>query len=146
MLEMENKLNFSIQTLLSEKDGKVSAPISPLLFAEEMAKKTGIEFNRLARVWFVDDSINQIKEDVLYTGHDTLIIGHDLQNDLMLSLWVDIGIGGVPIAMSFRSDREILMTKVYQNEPYERKLTEQEVRLIFDFVFSNPDCLGIHQR
>lgn len=143
---MENKLKFSIQTLLSEKDGKVSAPMSPMLFAEEMSKQIGVKFNRLARVWFEDETINQIKEDVLYTGHDTLIIGHDILNDLMLSLWVDIGVGGVPIAMVFRSDREILMTKIYQNEPYERKLTEQEVRLIFDFVFSNPDSLGIHHR
>jgi hypothetical protein len=142
---MENKLKFSIQTLLSEKDGKVSAPMSPLLFAEEISKNTGLKFNRLARVWFEDETINQNKEEVLYTGHDTIIIGHDILNDLMLSLWVDIGIGGIPIAMVFRSDREILMTKIYQNEPYERKLTEKEIRLIFEFVFSNPDCLGIHQ-
>jgi len=143
---MEKKLKFSIQTLLSEKDGKVSAPMSPMLFAEEMSKKTGLKFNRLARVWFEDEAINQIKEDVLYTGHDTLIVAHEILNDLMLSLWVDIGIGGVPIAMAFRSDREILMTKVYYQEPYERKLTEQEVQLIFDFVFSNPDSLDIIQR
>jgi len=61
---MEKKLKFSIQTLLSEKDGKVSAPMSPMLFAEEMSKKTGLKFNRLTRVWFEDEAINQIKEDV----------------------------------------------------------------------------------
>lgn len=142
---MENKLKFSIQTLLSQKDGEVSAPMSPFLFAEEMSKRTGIKFNRLARVLFDDEAFNQIKEDVLYTGHDTLIIAHDMLVDLMLSLWVDIGVGGIPVAMVFRSDREILLTKIYNEQPYSRKLTEQEVRQIFDFVFSNPDCLGIYQ-
>ena len=142
---MENKLKFSIQTLLSQKDGKVSGPMSPFLFAKEMAERTGVQFNRLARVLFADESVNQIKEDVLYTGHDSLIIGHDILNDLMLSLWVDFGVGGVPVAIVFRFDWEILITKIYQNQPYERKLTEEEVRQIFDFVFSNPDSLGIHQ-
>src|SRR3954470_10686322 len=96
---MENKLKFSIQTLLSEKDGKVSAPMSPMLFAEEIVKYAGHKFNRLARVWFADETINQIKEDNGFTGHDTLIIGLQQPDDLMLTLWVDIGIGGVPIAL-----------------------------------------------
>jgi hypothetical protein len=143
---MENKLKFRIQTLLSEKDGKVSAPMAPMLFAEGMSKHTGIQFNRLARVLFEDEAINQIKEDVLYTGHDTLIMGHDISDDLLLSLWVDIGIGGIPIAMVFRSDGEILMTKVYYDEPYVRKLTEQEVWQIFDAVFLNPDLMAIIQK
>jgi hypothetical protein len=143
---MNSKFKFSIQTLLSEKDGKVSAPMSPMLFAEEMQKRTGLQFNRLARVWFDDETINQIAEDNGYTGHDTLIIGHEVSNDLMLSLWVDIGIGGVPIAMCFLSDKEILMTKVYGDEPYERKLTDPEIREIFENIFSNPGQLAIIEK
>jgi len=35
---MEQEFKFRIQSLLSQKEDKVSGPMSPMLFAEEMAK------------------------------------------------------------------------------------------------------------
>jgi hypothetical protein len=142
---MTTPLQISIQSLLSEKDGKVSAAMSPMLFFQEVSKSTGLPFNRLARVWLGDERINQMREDGGYTGHDTLLLASQYQNDLMLTIWVDTGVGGIPIAMGYQSDREVLMTTIYEREKFVRKLTESEVRAIFEAVYANPSLLAIGQ-
>ncbi|MEZ2338366.1 hypothetical protein AB6735_22150 [Mucilaginibacter sp. RCC_168] len=142
---MKGTIKFTIQTLLSRTDGKVSGPMSPMLFAKEMAQSVGFKFNRLARVWFADERINQRKEDGGLTGHDTLIIGAVYTNDLWLSLWVDSGVGGIPIAMTNQLDRIIDNTSVYDGERFARKLTEQEIQEIFNAVFLDPGQINIKE-
>jgi len=137
------KLNYRIQSLLSEKDGKISGPMSPMLFAEEMAKSSGVKFNRLARLWFDDDRINQCHEDGGLTGHDTLLIGTMYDNDFLLTLWVDLGTSGVPIAMAYLSDKDIQFTEVYPKHHFARKLTEAEVKEVFEAVFADLSQLDI---
>lgn len=143
---MEKYFKFSIQTLLSQADGKVSGPMSPFLFAQEMGKATETKFNRLARVWFDDETINQFEEDGSFTGHDTLLIGTQHKNDLHLTLWVDTGIGGVPVAMVYQSDREVVVTPVYQQQAYVSKLSEENIREIFNSVFDHPEQIAIIQK
>lgn len=119
--------------------------MSPFLFAKDMAKQTEFKYNRLARVWFEDERIFQIYENGEgLTGHDTLIIGCQYSNDLWLSLWVDSGVGGMPVAMGFQSDREITVTPIYEQAEYARKLTLQEIQEVFDYVFANPREMAIH--
>src|ERR1700748_253576 len=146
MHKMENrgKFEFSIQSLLTEKEGRISGPMSPTLFAKEMAEKSGFKYNRLARLWFADESINQCREDGGLTGHDTLLIGTMYSNDLMLGLWVDAGIGGVPIALAYRSDGgEVFFTEIYPQQPYVRHLTKCEVKQIMQSVFDDPTQINI---
>ncbi|HZY37396.1 MAG TPA: hypothetical protein VFE53_12140 [Mucilaginibacter sp.] len=138
-------LKFNIQSLLSEKEGNVSGPMSPMLFAKEMALSADFKFNRLARVWFDDERINQKREDGGLTGHDTLIIGTVYKNDVWLSLWVDLGVGGMPIAMVYQSDNEVEITPVYLQEKYTRNLSASEIGEIFNFVFSNINQINIKQ-
>lgn len=141
---MKHPFNFSIQNLLSEtKQGSISAPMSPMLFAKEMARQEQFKFNRLARVWFEDERINQCKEDGSYTGHDTLIIGCQYSNDLWLSLWVDSGTGGIPVGMCYESDKETVCTPVYTQKRYAVKLSHEQITEIFDYVFSNPETIAI---
>src|SRR3978361_130577 len=121
---MEKKLQFRTQSLLSQKDGKVSGPMSPMLFAKEMAQSADFKYNRLARLWFDDERINQKYEDGGLTGHDTLIIGTIYENDVWLSLWVDSGTGGMPVAMAYQSGNEVQFTPVYKKEKYARSLSE----------------------
>jgi hypothetical protein len=142
---MENKLKFRIQSLLSKKDGHISGPMSPTLFAREMAKSVGFKYNRLARVWCEDERINQHYEDRGLTGHDNLIIGMIYKNDVWLSLWVDTGVGGIPIAMAFKSEPEIDFAPVYKKERFAKNLTEAEVKEIFDSIFSDSDQLNIKE-
>jgi hypothetical protein len=139
----KQQFTFSIQSLLSEKGGHVSGPMSPTLFAKEMAQHVGFKYNRLARVWFADERINQCREDGGLTGHDTLLIGTVYSNDLWLSLWVDSGAGGTPVAMAYRSDGEVQVTPVYEEAHFARKLTVAEISEVFQSVFGDPAQLNV---
>lgn len=146
-MEKEEKFTFSIQSLLTEKEGHISGPMSPTLFAKEMAEQSGFKYNRLARLWFADERINQCYEDGGLTGHDTLLIGTVYKDDIMLTLWVDAGVGGTPIGMAFRSDNgEVAMTEVYAGQRYARKLTQAEVKEIFKSVFDDPTIINIKKQ
>lgn len=140
---MKDQLKFKVQNLLSRKGDTISAPMSPMLFAKEMASQNKVKFNRLARVRFNDDTIHQIAEAGGYTGHDTLIIATKYANDLYLSLWVDEGVHGIPVAMSFQSDREIIITPAYNEAKYARKLSLDELKEVFTYIFENPSVLDI---
>ncbi|MBS0027223.1 hypothetical protein ACTJJ0_12220 [Chitinophaga sp. 22321] len=134
---------FTIQNLLSRKGDKISAPMSPMLFAKEMASQRKEKFNRLARVWFEDETIHQVQEDGGYTGYDTLIIASQFANDLSLTLWVDEGTQGIPVALAFQSDKEVIITPAYSEAKYARKLSVSEIEEIFTYVFDNPSALDI---
>jgi hypothetical protein len=119
--------------------------MSPVLFAKEMATQTKIKYNRLARVWFDDEQLLQEVEDGGLTGYDCLILACAYQDDLLLCLWVDRGVGGLPVAMSYQSDREILLTTIYNESDFARKLTIPEIRVLFEHVFTYPECLAIRR-
>lgn len=143
---MKQAFNFSIQNLLSEKkDGKICGAMSPLLFAQEMAAQQQFKFNRLGRLWFEDERINQHREDGRYTGHDTLIIGTQYKNDLWLSLWVDSGTGGIPVAMCYQSDRQIVYTPIYSKKSFAAKLNAEQIGEIFNHIFSKPEVIAIEK-
>jgi len=119
--------------------------MSPLLFATEMALQGEFKFNRLARVWFEDERIHQIREDSGFTGHDTLIIGSQYANDFWLSMWVDSGVGGIPVAMCYQSDMEIALTPVYSKNRFERKLAIEQITEIFQHIFCSPEIINIER-
>lgn len=139
----KQQFTYSIQSLLEQKDGNISGPMSPMEFAKEIALKVGFTFNRLARLWFADERINQCREDGGLTGHDTLIIGAVYTNDIWLSLWVDSGVGAVAVAMAYRSDGTIDYTDLYRQQHYVCKLSEKNVRDIFQSVFNDPTQINI---
>lgn len=143
---MKQSFKFSIQGLLSEnKEGGISGAMSPTLFAKEMATQMEFKYNRLARVWFDDEEVFQVYEGGEgLTGHDTLIIACQYPNDLWVSLWVDSGVGGLPVAMGFQSDREVTITPIYERATYARKLTTEEIQEVFNHVFDNPQEIDIH--
>lgn len=119
--------------------------MSPMLFAKEMAKQVGFKYNRLARLRCEDERINQHYEDGGLTGHDTLIIAMIYENDVWLSLWVDTGVGGIPIAMAFQSEPEIDFAPVYKKEAFAQSLSHTDVKAVFDSLFSNPSQLDIKE-
>jgi hypothetical protein len=142
---MKNQFQFKIQNLLSIKGHTVSGPMSPLLFAQEVTTKLVKRLNMLARIWFNDEAIHQYREDGGFTGHDTLVIGTVLSNDLQLSLWVDEGVRGVPVAMAFGSDREITITPAYHKNNYHQNLSPQQIKEIFEYLFDNIHLLEPQQ-
>jgi len=144
---MEQILKYRISSLLQEgKDGTVSGPMSPVLFAKEMGIQMAFKYNRIARVHFEDDEVNQYYEENSLTGHDTIIIGCQSKNDLWLSLYVDLGIGGIPVAMVYQNDRQVCITGVYEHCKFARMLTPEEITGIFESVFTDPDTIAIHKK
>jgi hypothetical protein len=144
---MEQILKYKISSLLQEeKDGTISGPMSPVLFAKEMGIQMQFKYNRIARVCFDDEEVNQYYEENSVTGHDTIMIGCQSKNDLWLSLYVDLGIGGIPVAMVYQSDREVHMTGVYEHCKFERMLTLEEITGIFEYVFANPESIAINEK
>lgn len=139
----EKEVFFTVQSLLTEKAGRLSGPMSPMLFAGEMGGQLDFKFNRLARLWFSDETINQCREDGGLTGYDTLLIGTQYKEELWLSLWVDSDVGGVPIAMCYRSDGEVVPTEVYARSQFARKLSASELKNIFQFVFDDPAQINV---
>lgn len=134
---------FTIHSLLYKSGDHVTGAMSPVLFAKEMAKSLEMKYNRLARIWFNDEKIHQQYEDGGLTGHDTLIIACKYSNDFFVSIWVDEGLGGMPVASALESDREITLTQPYENATYARKLTPAEIRAIMEHVFDHPDEIAI---
>lgn len=141
---MNKELTFRIQSLLYEKDeNTISGPMSPFEFAIEVTKNNGDKFNRLARVWFNDDTIFQVYEGYGFTGHDTLIIANQYENDLWLSLWIDKGGGGLPVAMCFQSDMQLVVTPIYKKAKFKRKLSEEQILIVFKHIFETPHEIDI---
>ena len=140
---------FRIQNLLTRKDGKISAPMSPMLFANEVMAQAEMKFNRLARVWFEDETILQQKEDGGLTGFDTLIVAKVYEDDLFLSLWVDMGVSGLPVAIAFQSDfkvdNKVDISSPYTAARFARKLSEKEITEIFTYIIENPHVLDIEE-
>lgn len=135
-------LKFTVTGLL-EKDGDtISGPMSSVLFAKEMCKHNKTIFNRLARVSFTDRDIFQ-HNDGDYTHNEILLIGHQYKDDLKLSLWINEGSCGTPVALAFKSDREIIMAPDGENAEYERTLSKDELKQLFDYVFDNTHILDI---
>jgi methyl coenzyme M reductase alpha subunit len=139
----KQQFTYSIQPLLEEKEGNISGPMSPVLFAKEMASQVGFKYNRLARLWLADERINQCREDGGLTGHDTLIIGAVYKDNVWLSLWVDTGVGGVAVASAFRSDRSIDFVELYRRQPYVSKLSQNQITDIFQSIFNDPTQINI---
>jgi hypothetical protein len=117
--------------------------MSPVLIAKELARAGGFRFNRLARLWFDDERINQRREDGGLTGFDTLVIAAIYQNDVWLSLWVDKGICGLPIAMTYQSTGTFKITGVYQKARFAKKLSTGDIQQIFDTIFSDISQINI---
>jgi hypothetical protein len=110
-----------------------------------MGKQVGFRSNRLARVWFGEETVNQRREDGGLTGHDTLLIGMVYSNDVWLSLWVDDGVSGRPVAMCYQSDGEVLVTRIYKRSDFVRRLTDTETREIFQSVFKDLSQVAIRR-
>ncbi len=140
---MSSFFKFKIESLLTEKNGEVSGPMGPALFAGEMAKQEGFKYDSLARVWFDDAEIFQEYEGESLTGFDCLIIGKHYDNDLLLTLWVDMGTGGLPVAMCYRSERDPVVTPVYKRKHFAKKLSDDQISEIFDHIFDHEETLAI---
>ncbi|HVI44577.1 MAG TPA: hypothetical protein VM802_06895 [Chitinophaga sp.] len=150
MEQKQSKFQFTIQSLLYlQANGRITGPMSPVLFAQEMANHLQFEYNRLVRIRFDDEKIFQVyegDEEKYLTGHDILVIGEIYSNDTWLTMFVDTGVSGIPVAMAFASERPVCPSGPYSRADFARKLSTEELQEIFDYIFDHPECMDIHKQ
>ena len=106
-----------------------------------MSASFGANFNKIARVHFNDANTLQAAGFIKDAEHDIFILGTESTDDLMVSLWIDLGYGGLPVATEYQSTREVILTPVYQNRSFRRKPSAEELTSLFQYVFDHPEIL-----
>lgn len=124
-----------IHNLTTQEDGVLSGPMSPLLFAKEICGQLDINLTGLARVHWDDDRTMQYIDEE--SGLDTLVVCEDFKNDTVLFLFLDTGVGGMPVAFRTREDAEITYTPIYNKSNQYNKPSENEVAQVFETIFSD---------
>ncbi|SEW24637.1 hypothetical protein SAMN05421841_1810 [Chryseobacterium wanjuense] len=146
---MITKINwFGIENLMyyKGKNKKMMAPPEALHFAREMTFPNHEAFNRLAKIWFEDKTIFQYKIDGELTSHEVYMIGDRLsETRLTLTLWVDEGDKGVPVARAYQTKRDIYIMQAYEEKNYYYKPSKAQIQEIFNYLFDNPNRLEINR-
>jgi hypothetical protein len=130
-------MTFRIESLLEYSvGGKRSGPMSPVLFAKEMQKQTGVYLHELLRVHLDNQEINNWYEAPgkrELTGSDTLVIVTRCRNCRQFAMYVDLGHCGVPVAIWFSNDdvQDITTTPIYDQHHFEKKLSKDDLIAIF---------------
>jgi|GEM_PF-2564351 hypothetical protein len=139
-------LNYCASPLLKTENGVVSGPMSPVLFAKDVAKELGSGMRGLCRVSFNEDpTVNQVYEgdrnSRYLTGHDTLVLAFGMGENRTYGMFVDEGVQGVP---AFLFDPclpdTIDCTPTYSGQRYERHLTLNEAIQIMSEIHKNRLC------
>jgi integrase len=133
-------IHFKTYSLLESKDGEITGPMSPVMFANEFASQINLEFTGLARLSFEDDEIHNVYEDGFkrgLTGYDTLLIGRRYKNNKFIAMAIDMGVSGVPVAFSYYKERQPVLSAAYQKAKFEKYLTEADIKAILDYCHDN---------
>ncbi len=137
-------MKYTFQNLLTkDNNGTLSGAMSPFMMAMEVCQVFQIDLNGLTRITFEADNItHQVIEgsgnEKELTGHDTLIIAEINKTFNAFAMFVDMGSSFCPVALWFSDEADDLtFTPIYSNYPFEKKLTEDEVRGIFTNLNSN---------
>jgi hypothetical protein len=129
--------------LLHEKDGEVRGPMSPVLFAREMADHMEEPMHGLARVLFDDVETHQVYEGkgkTGLTGYDTVLVQTRYANCEVLQMYTEYSNGGIPVAVAHSDELEqgeqaVTVTPLYQTAPMEKKLTKAQILAIFKAAY-----------
>jgi len=141
---MSTIYGFSIQSLLTYDNGDCNGPYSAVKFADEAIGSRGLRYNRLARISFLDtDMLQETDGEEGPSNYDHLIIGNESADELMLTLWVDMGSIGLMVAIAFASDRQLRIPDAYRDYPFIARPSDAELNDIFDSLFENKNVLGI---
>jgi len=123
-----------IQNLCTVQGGIISGPLSPMMFAQDMTKQLGIEFSGLCRIWF-DDRLLQAKDED--TGFDSVVILSEYNNTIILSMFLDMGVRGLPIAYLEKEENSIDFSPAYREETNLYKPSDETIKEVFDSILND---------
>lgn len=139
-LNMKRTLEFSVESLLFGIENP-KGNIEKVLFAKKMAEYEGIpNCNLLAKLSFADDSMNKAIAGAV-SMDETLVLGYEGWSDTVLHLCIRSGRTTIRMATGRFPSREIIMYDDYSNAVLLNKLSEEQVREVFDFIWNNMDLI-----
>lgn len=137
---MKTILKFTIESLLFGIENP-KGNIEQVLFAKKMADKEGLpDCNRLAKLSFEDSTVNKALA-ITVPFDETLILGFEGWSECIFHLCIRSGRTAIRIATGSFPSREIVMYDDYINAILLNKLTEEQIKAIFDFIWKNVDLI-----
>ncbi|MFL9835513.1 hypothetical protein [Chryseobacterium terrae] len=137
---MKTTFEFLVESLLFGIENP-KGNIEQVLFANKMAKHEGIpNCNRLAKLSFADESVNRAVAGAVSLD-ETLVLGYEGWSDCVLHLCVRSGITTIRMATGSFPSREIVMYEDYSNAVLLDKLSEEQIKEVFDFIWNNMDLM-----
>lgn len=124
-----------INNLCTIKNNTLTGPMSPMLLAKDICANLGIRLSGVARVWWDNDRTLQYKDED--SGLDTVVYKEEHKDDTALYLFLDTGIGAMPIALRTKNDKEITYSPVYKDDEKFIKPTDEEIAEVFETIFNN---------
>jgi len=140
---MEIDKDYFIESLLVRRPGRIEGPSSTLDFAHEMMQSLGWRFNRLARLSFRDDTLLRQMDGDGIAEHDCILIAFEKDDILRLTLWLDTGLGGIPVAYAHYPDPNITLAPIYAKQDFAAKLELTDLQEIFQYVCDHREILAI---
>lgn len=137
---MKTTFEFSVESLLFGFENP-KGNIEQVLFAKKVAEYEGISYcNRLAKLSFADDSVNTAVAGS-FALDETLVLGYEGWSDSVFHLCIRSGRTAIRMATGSFPSREIVMYDDYSNAVLLNKLSEEQVREVFDFIWKNMDLM-----
>lgn len=137
---MKTTLKFTIESLLFGIENP-KGNIEQVLFAKKMADKEGLpNCNRLAKLSFEDGAINKALAGA-FPFDETLILGYEVWSECIFHLCLRSGRTAIRIATASFPNGEIVMHEDYSSAILLNKLTEEQIKEVFDFIWKNMDLI-----
>ncbi|WES98268.1 hypothetical protein P2W68_01335 [Chryseobacterium arthrosphaerae] len=139
-LNMKTAFEFSVESLLFGIENP-KGNIEQVLFAKKMTEYEGMpNCNRLAKLSFADDFVNMAVAGAVPLD-ETLVLGYEGWSDSVFHLCIRSGKTAIRMAMGSFPSREIIMSDDYSNAVLLNKLSEEQVKEVFDFIWNNMDVI-----
>jgi len=137
---MKATFEFSVESLLFGFENP-KGNIEQVLFAKKMAEHEGISnCNRLAKLSFADESVNKAVAGAV-SLNETLVLGYEGWSDCVFHLCIRSERTAIRMATGSFPSREIVMYEDYSNAVLLDKLSEEQIKEVFDFVWNNMDLM-----
>lgn len=137
---MKTILKFTIESLLFGIENP-KGNIEQVLFAKKMADKEGLpDCNRLAKLSFEDGTVNKELAGAV-PFDETLVLGYEGWNEIIFNLCIRSGRSAIRIATGSFPSGEIVMHEDYRNAILLNKLTEEQIKEVFDLIWKNMDLI-----
>jgi hypothetical protein len=119
------------------------APDPVAEFASGILPRIDFNYHRVAKVLLSEEYLDvfQFPEAVRIKNHEILILGLESKEETILSLWVDTGSTPILIAAFYPSENQVQMAVSYSLCNFLQRLSELEIREIFDFIIEHPESL-----